>query len=179
MNGAASTGRSGERSARASPKAGHAAALSVIAAVAVIARPSVTRSCAEALHDVHMALLRIDHVQLAMPAGGEERAIGFYERLLGINHVPKPPHLAKRGGCWFKDGDLKVHLGVDAAFRPATKAHPAFIVNDVRRVAAEIAAAGHRVTDDEPLEGYDRVYAYDPFGNRLELMQPLAQAAGA
>lgn len=68
---------------------------------------------------------------------------------------------------------MKVHLGVDATVQPAMKTHPAFIVDDVRQLAAKIAAAGHRVSEDEPLEGYDRVYAYDPFGNRVELMQPI------
>jgi hypothetical protein len=67
-----------------------------------------------------------------MPAGLEAEAVAFYEGVLGIPHVPKPDHLAARGGCWFEDGDLKVHLGVDATFRPATKTHPAFIVDDVR-----------------------------------------------
>lgn len=117
-------------------------------------------------------VLRVDHVQLAMPAGCEQDAIAFYEGLLGIPNVPKPPHLAVRGGCWFENGDLKVHLGVERDFRPATKAHPAFVVDDVRGLAARIAAAGHAVNDDEPLDGYDRVYVTDPFGNRIELMQP-------
>lgn len=108
-----------------------------------------------------------------MPVGAEQVAVAFYEGLLGISHVSKPPHLARRGGCWFEDGDLKVHLGVDAPFHPATKAHPAFIVDDVRGLAERIAAAGHRISEDDPLEGYDRVYAYDPFGNRIELMQPV------
>lgn len=119
-----------------------------------------------------MGIVRLDHVQLAMPAGHEVEAIGFYRDVLGIPHVPKPAHLAARGGCWFEDGDLRVHLGVDADFRPATKAHPAFIVDDVRRIAATVAAAGFEVNDDEPLDGYDRVYVSDPFGNRIELMQP-------
>ena len=109
-----------------------------------------------------------------MPAGREVDAVAFYEGVLGIPHVPKPDHLAARGGCWFEDGDLKVHLGVDADFRPATKAHPAFIVDDVRRIAAAVAAAGLPVNDDEPLDGFERVYVSDPFGNRLELMQPHA-----
>ena len=111
-----------------------------------------------------------------MPAGREAEAIAFYEGLLGIAHVPKPDHLATRGGCWFEDGDLKVHLGVDTNFRPATKAHPAFIVDDVRSItaAAAVAAAGFVVNDDEPLDGYDRVYVADPFGNRIELMEPTA-----
>jgi catechol 2,3-dioxygenase-like lactoylglutathione lyase family enzyme len=116
---------------------------------------------------------RLEHVQLAMPEGREREAIEFYEGLLGIPHVPKPAHLAARGGCWFERGDLKVHLGVEAGFRPAAKAHPAFLVEDVRTLAEAIAAAGHQVVDDEPLEGYDRVYAQDPFGNRIELMQPV------
>lgn len=118
-----------------------------------------------------MRVARIDHVQLAMPPGGEVDAIAFYEGILGIAHVPKPAHLAVRGGCWFEAGDLKVHLGVDHDFHPATKAHPAFIVEDVRGIAAVVAAAGFAVKDDEPLNGYDRVYVADPFGNRIELMQ--------
>ncbi len=121
-----------------------------------------------------MGIVRLDHVQLAMPAGLESEAIAFYEGVLGIPHVPKPDHLAARGGCWFEAGDLKVHLGVDANFRPATKAHPAFIVDDVRHLAAAVIAAGFAVHDDEPLDGYDRVYVTDPFGNRIELMQPTA-----
>ncbi len=117
-------------------------------------------------------IVRLDHVQLAMPAGRESEAVAFYEGVLGIAQVPKPDHLAARGGCWFEDGDLKVHLGVEADFRPATKAHPAFIVDDVRAMAAAVVAAGFAVKDDEPLDGFDRVYVSDPFGNRLELMQP-------
>ena len=120
-----------------------------------------------------MAVIRLEHVQLAMPEGREADAVAFYEGLLGIPQVPKPPHLAARGGCWFEDGALKVHLGVEAEFRPAKKAHPAFLVEDVPALADALAAAGHEVVDDDPLEGYDRVYVHDPFGNRIELMQRL------
>lgn len=121
-----------------------------------------------------MTVLRLDHVQLAMPPGGEAAAVGFYEGLLQIPHVPKPTHLAARGGCWFERDGLKVHLGVDSNFHAAHKAHPAFIVDDVHSLAAAMTSAGIVVIDDEPLEGYDRVYVTDPFGNRIELMQPLA-----
>jgi catechol 2,3-dioxygenase-like lactoylglutathione lyase family enzyme len=118
-------------------------------------------------------LLALDHIQLAMPAGREAEARAFYTDLLGIPERPKPPDLARRGGCWFESGALKVHLGVDRDFRPARKAHPAFIVDDVRALAATLAAAGARITEDAPLAGYDRVFVDDPFGNRLELMQAL------
>lgn len=125
-------------------------------------------------HDRAVVVIRIDHVQLAMPAGREDEAAAFYEGLLGIPRVPKPAHLAVRGGCWFESADLKVHLGVEADFRAASKAHPAFEVSDLRALARTLAGAGCEVVEDEPLEGYDRVYVADPFGNRIELLQPLA-----
>lgn len=115
----------------------------------------------------------IDHVQLAMPEGGEAAARQFYQTTLGIPELPKPPHLAKRGGCWFERGILKVHLGVEKEFRPARKAHPALLVSDLAALLTRIRAAGYALKEDEPLEGYLRVYVDDPFGNRIELMQPL------
>ena len=115
---------------------------------------------------------RLDHVQLAMPPDGEEDATAFYEGLLGITRVVKPPHLAVRGGCWFEDGALKIHLGVEHDFRPARKAHPALIVEDLPALVRAFDEAGVAVRDGEPLEGFVRVYVDDPFGNRLELMEP-------
>lgn len=121
-----------------------------------------------------MGVVAIDHVQLAMPAGGESAAVGFYQGLLGIPEVAKPAHLAARGGCWFERGVLKVHLGVEADFRAARKAHPALVVRDLPALVSRLRDAGVAVRDDEPLEGYERVYVDDPFGNRIELLEPLA-----
>jgi catechol 2,3-dioxygenase-like lactoylglutathione lyase family enzyme len=121
-----------------------------------------------------MFIRALDHVQLAMPPGEEARARQFYNGILGIPELPKPPHLAKRGGVWFERGDLKVHLGVEKDFRPAKKAHPAFLVENLDQLVSLCRREGYSVMDDEPLEGYYRVYLYDPFGNRLELMEPLA-----
>lgn len=106
-----------------------------------------------------------------MPPGGEEQARRFYEGALGIPEVPKPQHLASRGGCWFERGSLKVHLGVEVDFRPARKAHPAFLVVDLPSLIERINQAGFAVSTDEPLDGYERVYASDPFGNRIELLE--------
>jgi catechol 2,3-dioxygenase-like lactoylglutathione lyase family enzyme len=119
-----------------------------------------------------MTIVGIEHVQLAMPAGREAEARDFYAGLLGIPETPKPPELAKRGGVWFEDGPVKLHLGVDVDFRPARKAHPALLVRDLRALVERLREAQVEVVED-PLEGYDRVYAFDPFGNRLELMEPL------
>jgi catechol 2,3-dioxygenase-like lactoylglutathione lyase family enzyme len=124
-------------------------------------------------------LLTIDHVQLAMPAGGEAAARGFYGDVLGLPETPKPPHLAKRGGCWFESDTLKIHLGVEADFRPARKAHPGLLVSELDALKTRLAQAGYALKDDEPLKGYDRVYVDDPFGNRIELLQPLNGGEGA
>ena len=124
-----------------------------------------------------MTVMGLDHVQLAMPSGREAEAVAFYEGVLGIPRQAKPPHLAARGGCWFENNLLKIHLGVEGDFRPARKAHPALIVDDLAELRARLDVAGAAMRDDEPLEGYDRVYVDDPFGNRIELMQPLATAS--
>lgn len=118
-----------------------------------------------------MRVRRLDHVLLAMPAGRESEAREFYQGILGIPEAVKPAGLAARGGCWFEDGELKVHLGVEKKFAPARKAHPAFIVDDLAELEAALKSAGYLIAHDEPLEGYDRFFVNDPFGNRIELMQ--------
>jgi catechol 2,3-dioxygenase-like lactoylglutathione lyase family enzyme len=123
-----------------------------------------------------MTLEAIDHVQAPMPAGEEERARVFYRDLLGLPEQPKPPELAKRGGCWFESARVKVHLGVETPFTPAKKAHIAFRVDDVLSLARRARAAGFEVVDDDLLPGHDRIYIYDPFGNRLEFLKPLGGA---
>lgn len=110
-----------------------------------------------------------------MPAGGEVSAQAFYAGLLGLQRVPKPAHLERRGGCWFENESVKIHLGVDSEFRPARKAHPALVVRGLDDLAERLQAAGATVRS-EPLEGYSRVYVDDPFGNRIELMEPLGPA---
>ena len=119
-----------------------------------------------------MTLLKIDHVQLAMPKGQEDKARAFYGELLALPEVAKPVDLAKRGGVWFQKGCLKVHLGVEHDFKPARKAHPAFEAGDLTILQKKLNEAGHETTSDDLLEGFDRFFVNDPFGNRLEFLQP-------
>lgn len=114
----------------------------------------------------------IDHVQLAMPPGEEQAARDFYAGILGVPEVDKPENLAKRGGCWFERGALKIHLGVEHDFRPAKKAHPALTVVGLGELIRSLKQAGYEVVQDEPLPGYNRCYVSDPFGNRIELLEP-------
>jgi diguanylate cyclase (GGDEF)-like protein/PAS domain S-box-containing protein len=118
-------------------------------------------------------LLGLDHVQLAMPGGEEaERAAEhFYVGVLGLERVTKPPALAARGGCWFEGPSVRVHLGVDGEFRPATKAHPAIMVDDLDVLCQRIVAAGGEVRPADGLPGVARIHTDDPFGNRIELIQ--------
>lgn len=123
-----------------------------------------------------MPVRRLDHILLAMPAGREADARKFYQGILGIPEAAKPPELAVRGGCWFEDGELKVHLGVEKNFAPARKAHPAFLVDDLAGLTAALTNAGYAIAHDKPLEGYDRIFVDDPFGNRIELMEVKASS---
>ena len=116
-------------------------------------------------------VIGLDHVQLAMPAGEEVTARAFYSGVLGLTEEPKPANLAGRGGVWFRGGALRLHLGVDSEFRPAVKAHPALLVTGLAEVAGRCLAAGFPPIADEPLEGFDRLYVLDPFGNRIELIE--------
>lgn len=120
-----------------------------------------------------MAITALHHVQLAMPRGSEDEARAFYVDVLGFTEIPKPPNLAKRGGLWLNSGAADVHLGVEDDFRPAKKAHPALLVDNLDEIRRVCEAAGAMLTIDEPLEGYDRAYVADPFGNRIELLQRL------
>ncbi len=120
-----------------------------------------------------MAITALHHVQLAMPPGREDDARAFYVGVLGFTEIPKPTNLVTRGGLWLKSGDADVHLGVEQDFRPAKKAHPALLVDDLAAIRAACEASGSMLTIDEPLEGYDRAYVADPFGNRIELLQRL------
>lgn len=112
----------------------------------------------------------IDHVQLAMPVGEETRAREFYGGLLGMTELAKPPELAKRGGCWFGSDAVQIHLGVEAEFHPAKKAHPALRCADYEGLRSHLRAAGVEVRDDDSIRGVRRCHISDPFGNRIELI---------
>ena len=116
-------------------------------------------------------LISLDHVQVAMPRGREDEARAFYGDLLGLTELPKPAALSGRGGCWFALGDRQLHLGVEADFRPARKAHVALSVADLDGLRARLAVAGVAVRDDDALEGRRRFFADDPFGNRTEFVE--------
>jgi catechol 2,3-dioxygenase-like lactoylglutathione lyase family enzyme len=121
-------------------------------------------------------VVALDHLQLAMPRGREAEARAFYGDILGLRELTKPANLAVRGGVWFQLGTQQLHLGVEGDFRPAKKAHPAFLVHNLAGLRARLEQSGFEPYEDEPLDGYQRCYVADPFGNRLELMEPVTRS---
>jgi len=114
--------------------------------------------------------MRLDHIQLAIPPGGEDRAREFFADLLGMKEVEKPYPLSERGGVWFQLGGAIIHMGVEADFRPQKKAHPAFLMADLDELAQLLQKAGYDVIWDDALPNRQRFYSADPFGNRIEFM---------
>ncbi|MCH2156261.1 MAG: hypothetical protein MK080_09685 [Opitutales bacterium] len=115
--------------------------------------------------------MKLDHLQLAMPAGEEEKARRFFAGVFGMSEQQKPEPLASRGGCWFRKGSVILHIGVDTPFVPQQKAHPAFIVEDLDSIERALKERGHRVVWDDSLPNRKRFYTEDPFGNRIEILQ--------
>jgi catechol 2,3-dioxygenase-like lactoylglutathione lyase family enzyme len=105
-----------------------------------------------------------------MPADGENRARAFYRDVLGFREVEKPAALQPKGGVWFETGNLQVHLGVDNEFIAASKAHVAYLVEDISAIQQRVSHAGYRVVEDDDLPGFGRFYTSDPFGNRVEIL---------
>jgi catechol 2,3-dioxygenase-like lactoylglutathione lyase family enzyme len=121
--------------------------------------------------------MRLHHVQISCPPGGEDLARRFWVEGLGLVEVPKPAGLAARGGAWFRaaDGDLEVHVGVEDPFVPARRAHPAVLLDDLaalEQVAVRLAGLGHEVdwTENATFPGHVRCHARDGHGNRVELL---------
>ena len=118
-------------------------------------------------------LVGIDHVQLAMPHGGEPHARKFWADLMGLEEVAKPAHLAVNGGCWCEGEGITLHCGVEDAFLPARRAHPALLVENLGAIVAKLEAAGIPFKPGKKLDGYRRGDIADPFGKRIELMEKL------
>ena len=117
-----------------------------------------------------MAIVGLDHLQISMPIGGEDQAVSFYAGLLGLTQVPKPAPLNARGGCWFEEGAVHLHLGGEEDFCPAKKAHPALVVSDLEELKTKLDNAGHEVRPGAIVNGVSQWFTDDPFGNRIELI---------
>ncbi|GAA0328714.1 VOC family protein [Bacillus carboniphilus] len=113
----------------------------------------------------------IDHVQLAAPKGSEEKAREFYQGILGFQEIEKPEELKKNGGAWFQTESIQIHIGIEEPFGPAKKAHPAFSMNNLSAFINHLEDKNVNYQKDDKLPGADRIYIWDPFGNRIEILE--------
>jgi catechol 2,3-dioxygenase-like lactoylglutathione lyase family enzyme len=120
----------------------------------------------------------IHHVQLSAPSGSEPSARAFWSGVLGLEEVEKPIALAARGGCWFRGHGIEIHVGIEDGFAPARRAHPGFRVDGIDDWATRLEGAGHPVAWDDLVPGMRRFYTADPFGNRLEFLEPSDAGGG-
>ncbi|HYP39043.1 MAG TPA: VOC family protein [Chloroflexia bacterium] len=120
-----------------------------------------------------MPILGLDHVQVAAPMrlGVEDEARAFYGALLGLREIEKPAALKAKGGVWFSLGQGELHVGLEEQFQPARKAHPALLVSNLAAMHDRLEEAGVQIAEAEPISGASRFYVYDPFGNRIELIE--------
>jgi predicted enzyme related to lactoylglutathione lyase len=118
-----------------------------------------------------MPILSLDHVQIAIPVGSKTRARAFYSGILGFTEIEKPRQMAERKSIWFVAGAVNLHLGIEPDFTPAKRAHPAFVVEGLDAILASCERAGVATKPDTSFNGLRRVHVFDPFGNRLELME--------
>jgi catechol 2,3-dioxygenase-like lactoylglutathione lyase family enzyme len=127
--------------------------------------------------------MRLHHVQVACPRGGEDAARRFYADGLGMTEVAKPAELAARGGAWFRSYDAtgavgaEVHVGVEDPFTPARKAHPALVLAspaELEAVGTRLAGLGFEVdrSQRDSFPGHQRFHTFDGHGNRVELLTP-------
>ena len=120
--------------------------------------------------------MRLHHVQVACPPGGEDAARLFYRDGLGMAEVDKPDDLKARGGAWFRaDGGAEIHVGIEDPFAPARKAHPALVLDDVTElesVAARLVDLGFEVdwSQRHTFPGHQRFHTHDGHGNRVEVL---------
>jgi catechol 2,3-dioxygenase-like lactoylglutathione lyase family enzyme len=118
-----------------------------------------------------MKIIGIDHIQIAIPRSGEGKAREFYADVLGLEELPKPLELAGRGGVWFRCGSQQLHLGVEEDFRPARKAHPGLLVENIEALINSLRNAGYEPVQGENPVNIRRIFVSDPFGNRIELLE--------
>ncbi len=117
--------------------------------------------------------VKLHHVQMLCPPGGEEKARDYYAGVLGLAELEKPPVLQARGGCWFRGGGWEVHVSPVPDFVPQVKLHPGVLVDDLDGLARQLETAGRPVQWDPHFPGHRRFYSSDDHGNRLEFLEEI------
>jgi len=118
-------------------------------------------------------ILGIHHAQITIPKGAEDKAREFYCGILGLKEIRKPAELSGRGGFWLEVGDRQLHVGTEDGADPSkSKAHVAYQVDDIEASRKTLTENGVKILDGIPIPGMTRFEFRDPFGNRVEFLEP-------
>ncbi len=120
-----------------------------------------------------MAVVRLQHVSVPMPAGGMDKAIAFYGDTLGLERKPTPPVLDPERIVWFKLGDdvHELHMFTEEDDVRSAGQHFCMQVDDLETFRSQLASKGVEVAETDTIVSRPRFMIRDPFGNRIEVTQ--------
>ncbi|GAB3250789.1 VOC family protein [Larkinella harenae] len=110
---------------------------------------------------------RLDHILIPISEGKRDEARAFYGGILGLNEVPGEH---PGGALWFAIADIELHLREEAP-GPYSKRHPAFEVANLAEAKAGLERRGIEISYSSDIDGRQRFFFHDPFGNRFELLE--------
>lgn len=113
---------------------------------------------------------RLDHIQICIPKGQEDKARNFYSGIIGLTEIPKPKQLIPNGGLWYQVADIQLHIGTEDELNKS-KRHPAFEVANLEEARTHLIQHGVIVKEEIQISGQNRFSFFDPFKNRIELLQ--------
>lgn len=110
---------------------------------------------------------RLDHILICIPEGTTEQARSFYRDVL---HLEEIPGNHPSGAIWFSIADIQLHIREEAGGNQS-KRHPAFEVTNLDEAKQELERDGLAIEYSSEIDGRQRFFFRDPFGNRIELVQ--------
>lgn len=118
-------------------------------------------------------IVRMHHVFITVPSDRLDEAHDFYTSILGLQEVPRPQSIKKFPGFWLRLANMDLHIGVqDDIDREAPLTHVAYQVSNIKHWRESLSQQGVEIREAPPLDGYLRFEFSDPFGNRIEMIQP-------
>jgi catechol 2,3-dioxygenase-like lactoylglutathione lyase family enzyme len=124
------------------------------------------------------SVMRVQHVSVPMPPGGQERARQFYGGVLGMREKTPPSSLAQQQLVWFDagDGGHEVHLFTDEYMESRSAAqHLCLQVDSLSDYRGRLAEQGVAIEEATAIHNRPRLFVHDPFGNLIEMTEVLGE----
>jgi len=115
---------------------------------------------------------RLNHVHICVPDERLEEARAFYTDIIGLKRITRPDESFNAPGYWFAINYIELHIGIETAM-PRSIRHYAFEVDDITAAKTHLQNNSVEIMEDSVIPGRSRFSFFDPFGNRVELLQML------